>query len=219
VTVGTAQAKSITVVNATTITATSPPGTGTVHVTVSTVGGTSAKTVADDYTYLASPTVTKITPAVGPLGGGTVVAVTGTSFTSSSTVSFGGVRATNVRVSGATYLLATSPSGSGSVDVTVTTPGGTSATSSADRFTYLPAPSVSGVSPAVAKAYTFVTITGSGFSAPATVYFGITKASGVTVVNATTITAKVPWGSGMVDVTVTTSGGTSATSPSDRFTY
>ena len=47
----------------------------------------------------------------------------------------------------ATSITATAPAGTGTVDVTVTTPGGTSATSSADQFTYVPAPTVGNVSP------------------------------------------------------------------------
>jgi hypothetical protein len=39
-------------------------------------------------------------------------------------------------VSSATSITVTSPAGSGTVDVTVTGPGGKSATSSADQFTY-----------------------------------------------------------------------------------
>ena len=42
---------------------------------------------------------------------------------------------------------------------------------------------------------------------------------GLTVVNDTTITADSPAGTGVVDVTVTTPAGTSATSPADQFTY
>ena len=39
------------------------------------------------------------------------------------------------------------------------------------------------------------------------------------MVNDTTITADSPAGTGIVDVTVTTPLGTSATSPADQFTY
>ena len=49
--------------------------------------------------------------------------------------------------------------------------------------------------------------------------FGTTPATSFTVVAATTITADDPAGSGVVDVTVTTVGGTSPTSPADQFTY
>jgi hypothetical protein len=52
-------------------------------------------------------------------------------------VNFGSAAATNVTVVSATKITATSPAGAvGTVDVKVTTPGGTSTTSSADLFTY-----------------------------------------------------------------------------------
>jgi len=50
-------------------------------------------------------------------------------------------------VNSATSISATSPKGSGTVDVTVTTSGGTSKTSSADQFTYIPVPTAFPVSP------------------------------------------------------------------------
>ena len=64
-----------------------------------------------------------------------------------------------------------------------------------------------------------MTITGTGFTGATAVEFGTTAATSVTVVNDTTITADSPAGTGVVDVTVTTPGGTSATSPADQFTY
>jgi hypothetical protein len=51
------------------------------------------------------------------------------------------------------------------------------------------------------------------------VKFGATAAASFTVDSRTSITAISPPGSGTVDVTVTTSAGTGATSPADRFTY
>ena len=50
-------------------------------------------------------------------------------------------------------------------------------------------------------------------------HFGAVAASSFTVVSATSATAVVPAGSGTVDVTVTTPGGTSALSSADKFTY
>ena len=64
-----------------------------------------------------------------------------------------------------------------------------------------------------------MTITGTGFTGATAVDFGTTAATNVTVVSDTTITADSPAGTGTVDVTVTTPGGTSATSPADQFTY
>ena len=104
----------------------------------------------------------------------------------------------------------------------MTTPGGTSATSTADLFTYsTAAPTVTGLSPTSGPAVggTLVTITGTGFTGAPVVDFGTTAATGVTVVNSTTITADSPVGTGTVNVTVTTPVGTSATSTADQFTY
>ncbi len=54
-------------------------------------------------------------------------------------VKFGSYNATGVTLNSETSITAVSPAGSGTVDVTVTTAEGTSTTSPADRFTYLPA--------------------------------------------------------------------------------
>ena len=66
---------------------------------------------------------------------------------------------------------------------------------------------------------TEVTIEGHGFTAGATVDFGATAASNVTVNSSTSITATAPAGTGTVDVTVTTSAGTSEDSSADLFSY
>jgi hypothetical protein len=57
---GTTPASGITVVSATTITADSPAGTGVANVTVTTPGGTSATSTADQFTYVAAPTVVTV---------------------------------------------------------------------------------------------------------------------------------------------------------------
>ena len=74
----------------------------------------------------------------------------------------------------ATSITATSPAGTGVVDVTVTTPVGTSATSPADEFTYVPAPTVTGLSPTSGPAGVTgaVTITGTDLSGATSVKFG-----------------------------------------------
>jgi IPT/TIG domain len=122
------------------ITATAPPGTGTVNVTVTTAGGTSAVSTPDQFTYSGAPMVTLVTPNGGPVAGGTSVTITGTNFTGATAVKFGGINATSFSVNSATSISAMSPAGSGTVDVRVTTPGGTSATSLADTFSYARAP-------------------------------------------------------------------------------
>ena len=64
-----------------------------------------------------------------------------------------------------------------------------------------------------------VTITGNNFTGATAVRFGGTAATSFTVNSATSITATSPADSGTVDVTVTNSSGTSATSAVGQFTY
>ncbi len=218
---GATPATSYTIDSATQITATSPAGTGTVDVTVTTPAGTSATSAADQFTYVAAPTVTSISPSAGPAAGGTSVIITGTNLSGATAVSFGGAAATGFTVNSATQITATSPAGTGTIDVRVTTSGGTSATSAADQFTYVPAPTVTSISPTAGPTGggTTVTITGTNLSGATAVTFGATAATGFTVNSTTQITATSPAGTGTVDVRVTTSGGTSATSAADQFTY
>jgi hypothetical protein len=223
-------AATFSVTNATTIAATVPAGTGTVDVTVTTSGGTSTTSAADKYTYVAAPppapTVTGLSPVSGTSSGGTAVTVTGTNLTGATAVKFGTTAAT-FSVTNATTIAATAPAGTGTVDVTVTTSGGTSTTNTADRYTYVttpppppPAPTVTGLNPTSGSTAggTPVTITGANFTGATTVKFGATSIS-FTVTNATTIVCTSPAGTGTVDVTVTTSGGTSTTNAADAFTY
>jgi len=142
---GSTQATDVSVTSPTTLTATVPAGSGTVDVTVinaaptgvSGAGPTSPVSTSDLYTYAPAPTVTGVSPNVGPSAGGTSVTVTGTDLTGASAVDFGNTPGTNVTVTSATTLTVSSPPGTrGTVDVTVTTPSGTSATGPPDQFTY-----------------------------------------------------------------------------------
>jgi hypothetical protein len=104
-------------------------------VTVTTSQGTSAVSPpGDQYTFEAKPTVTAISPGAGSPSGGTSVTITGMGFVSGATVKFGTVVATTVCYDSATQMLASAPAhAAGTVDLTVTTPGGTTPTSTADR--------------------------------------------------------------------------------------
>src|SRR5215471_14475435 len=82
------------------------------------------------------PTVTNVNPNTGPTPGGTSVTITGTNFSDATAVRFGNNAAGSFTVNSATQITATSPAGIGTVDVTVTTAGGTTAISTADQFTY-----------------------------------------------------------------------------------
>jgi hypothetical protein len=218
---GTAAAATFTFNSDTQITATSPPGSaGAVDVTVTTASATSVIGAADTFTYVTGPTVSSIAPSSGPAAGGTSVIVTGANFTGATAVNFGTSAAAIFTFNSDTQVTATSPVGSGSVDVTVTTAGGTSATGLADTFTYLAASTVSSVAPSSGPAAggTSVTITGTNFTGASVVNFGATGAT-FTFDSDTQITATSPAGTGLADVTVTTEGGTSATTSADQFTY
>jgi hypothetical protein len=165
------------------------------------------------------PTVTSVKPSSGPATGGTLVHIKGTNFTEVTAVSFGSNSATSFTVESG-VITAQAPAGAGTVDVTVTTPEGTSATSSADRFSYLPA--VTSLSPGSGPVDggTAVTITGGDFTGATAVKFGSSDAVGFTVNSDESITAVSPAElEGTVDVRVTTPEGTSPKSPNDRFKF
>ena len=85
----------------------------------------------------AAPTVTAVSPTTISTTGGAAMTITGTGFTGTTAVHFGSAAATAVTVVSATQITCISPANAaGATDVTVTTPAGTSATSSADQVTY-----------------------------------------------------------------------------------
>jgi subtilase family serine protease len=126
----------------TSVTVTTPNvGTGmTVGVTVtsgSAPAGTSPVVAASTYTFV-SPQVTGVTPSKGSVAGGGTVTVTGSDFNGATSVRFGGTPAV-FRVISSTSLVAavpSGPSGGATINISVTSPDGTSPVSAGDRFTY-----------------------------------------------------------------------------------
>jgi len=148
-----------------------------------------------------------ISPNQGSTGGGTTVTITGTNLLGATAVHFGSKLAT-ITADTATSVTAVSPSGAGTVPVTVTTPGGTSNPLS---FFYVGAPFKASLSPVsgVTAGGDTVTITGTGLSTATAVHFGAVSAT-PTVVNDSLLSVVVPAGTaaGAVGVSVTTAGGT-----------
>ena len=226
---GSTAATTFTVNAATSITALSPTApAGTVDVTVTNPGGTSATSAADQFTFIAPPTITGVSPNSGPLAGGNWVTVTGSDLSTTKKVSIGD-STTAFNVLGNTSLSVYIPAGEAAetMDIVVTTVGGTSTRTSADQYTYVappPPPTVTGVSPnsGTALGGTAVTITGTGFTNVVYVSFGGYAAQSFTINNDASITAVTPalYYDGTVDVTVQTlASGWSATNPGDQFTY
>lgn len=216
---------SVTFVSATQLKAVSPPhAIGLVDVTVQNPDGLSA-TMKNAFTYSAPPvdplTITTVSPALSAVGGGTTISITGTGFVDGMKASFGNHPAASVSVPSSTLMLLVSPAGpSGTVSLIVTDPSGRAALFNGFLYsgtgTTAPPPTIAGqpvvsaVTPATGAATggTAVTITGSGFSSPATITFGGVAATNVTVVSATQITATTPAGAlGPVAVLVSTAAG------------
>ncbi|MEV6183324.1 IPT/TIG domain-containing protein [Streptomyces sp. NPDC052015] len=203
-------ATSFTVNSSTQITAVSPThAAGAAAVTVTTPGGTSPDNPNAYFFYAALPLLTALAPASGPTTGGTTVTLTGNDLLGATAVGFDAIAATSFTVDSATQITAVSPAhAAGAAAVTVTTPGGTS---NPLTYSYLPASTLSALSPVQGPTHagTLITLTGSNLTTTTGVRFGSTPAS-FTVVFPTQITAVAPAGPvGPVAVTATTPAGTS----------
>ena len=94
------------------------------------------------------PIITAVSPGQGPTNGGTKVTITGADLSGATSVKFGATPAASFSVLDDAQVTAVSPPGAlGTVDIRVTTPNGTSATSGPDGFTYVPSPVVTSVTP------------------------------------------------------------------------
>ncbi len=196
----------------------SPPGIGTVPVTVTTAAGTSSPVA---YSYdpppTAPPTLSAVTPATGPGEGGNTVTLTGTGLSTATVVTFGGTAGTDLTIindTEATVEVPPHPSGNTVVDVVVTSPTGTS-TPPLD-YAYgappTPPPDIDSIAPAVGSTAggLDVTIDGEYFTGVTDVLFGTTPAASFTFGDDGRVTAVSPaQGAGTVDVTIVTPSGTS----------
>ena len=152
--------------------------------------------------------------------------IAGSGFTGASAVHFGATAATSFTVKSGTSISAIAPAAtSGIVDVTVTGPGGTSATTAADHYKYKP-PTVTGVTPnkGPRAGGTSVTITGSGFAlgAATTFKFAAGLATSVSCSSTSLCTALSPPHGTAVTVDVKAKVATfnsPKSAPADQFTY
>jgi hypothetical protein len=167
------------------------------------------------------PSVNGVSPGVGPATGGTTVTITGGDLAGATAVHFGSTEAAFTQES-PSRIIATAPAGSGTVDITVVTPGGTSFTSAADRFIYQVAPAVATVKPSSGPVggKNAVTITGSEFTAATAVTFGGEPAASYRVLSATAIEAVAPsHAAGTVNVIVTNTAGSSPVTTKDHYKF
>ncbi len=116
---------------------------GAVDVEVKANDATAAK-VPNGFIYSGPPTVVTVTPASGPVMGGTLINIKGSGFVTQGDVrvTLGMIPATGVRVKSESEIEAMTPSNTDApVDVSVTNPDGQVGIA-AKAYAYLPAPSV-----------------------------------------------------------------------------
>jgi hypothetical protein len=179
-----------------------------------------AGTLAGAYTYQVAPTISSVSPAAGPLAGGTSMTLTGTGFLVGATVSVGGAACSVTSVTSTSLVCTTSIASAGAKAVEITNPDGQSALLS-DGFTYLAPPTVLTISPSSGAlgGGTTLSITGTGFFPGATVDVGGAACSSVSVVSPTSITCLTPSRpAGTYDIMVSNSDLQSATSVA-AYTY
>src|SRR5262249_54761433 len=161
----------------------------TVDIIVTAPGGVTATSSATHYSYVAAtPVVSSLDVTSGADLGGDTVTLTGHDFTGATDVWFGSVKAANFTVDSDTSITAASPAESaGLVNITVTTPQGTSATGAGNQFTFKAVPVVSAIDHTAGPIAggTTVVITGNHFSGPLAVMFGDVFATSVTINSAT----------------------------------
>jgi hypothetical protein len=115
-----------------------PGGRGMAYVTVTSPGGTSVPTLNAQYQFRKiTPQLTALLPTSGGPGGGYGLLIGGKYLNGATSVSFGGttVKPTSISKNGK-FLAVIVPPGVGTVEVTVTTPSGSSVDTSEDQFTY-----------------------------------------------------------------------------------
>ncbi len=77
------------------------------------------------YTYVGLPSLTVVIPNTGPESGGTTVVLAGINLTGATAVNFGATPAASFTVDSGLQITAVAPAGTGTVQITTTTAGGT----------------------------------------------------------------------------------------------
>ena len=152
------------------------------------------------------PTITSITPNSGPVAGGTSVAIVGTNFVATPSVTINAVAATGETFNSSTSVDATTPAvAAGTYNVVITNPDAQSDTL-VGGYTYNAVPTVSSITPTsgVAIGGTSVVLAGTGFLAGAAVTIDGNPATSVVIDSAIQITCNTPAGTvGAKNVVVT----------------
>lgn len=191
----------------TSITVTRPAhADGTVDVVLSAAGG--EVTAAGAYTYESVPAITGIDPPAGPIGGAQSVTITGTDLALATSVTFDGTAANITGRADNAVTVATPAHAAGNVNVVVNTPGGQ--ITSTNGYRYVNAPTITSVVPihGPAEGGQSVAINGTNLDVALSATFGGAAANIGTKTAAQLTVTTTAREAGLVDVIVTTYGGT-----------
>jgi len=165
-----------------------------------------------NYTFIAPPTVSSVSPATGTTGGSTFITITGTTFAAGATVQVGGEPCSNVSINSSTQITCSTPAHAvGPVSVVVNSVTGLSGTLNAG-YSYITtaAPTVTSISPSSGPAAggSTITLTGTGFLAGATVRIASNICTSPNVLSTTQMTCVTPAHAvGATDIRVTNTDG------------
>lgn len=163
------------------------------------------------FTFIPQPSVLFASPLSG--GAGTAVTIIGTNLSSVTGVSFGGTPA-SFTINNASQITAIVGNGASGV-ITLTTLVGS--TSSTQRFSFIPPPSILFITPQAGAAGTQVTIIGNNLDSTRAVAFGGVPAQSFTQISPTQVNAVIGAGGATGSVSITTAGGTSASQQAFTF--
>jgi IPT/TIG domain len=203
-----AKPATITANTPTSVSVVAPSGAGVVDAAVTTAGGTSNPLA---FYYQQPPVVVAVSPASGPVAGGSTLTITGRALATATAVSFGGTEATPTVDSDSQLTVVVPAHAAGEVSLTLVAAGGIGA---GPPFTFVNPPTATGFTPVTGlpAGGTLVSITGTGLTTTTGVTFGGVAAA-FAVLSDTQVAALAPnHALGAVSVAVTTTGG-SATAP------
>ncbi len=201
-------AASFIVDNATQLRATVPAAAGSGPIGITNSNGTTFS--ATNFT-VDPPTITNFTPTSGHIGA--TVVITGTQFSTVSSVRFNGVSAGFV-INNPTQITATVPSGATTGPISVLNPAGSA--SSGTNFTVILPPTIASFNPTSGPSGTQVTVTGTQYSSVTAVTFNGVAASSFIIDSPTQLRANVPNGTntgpiGVTNLAATTNSATNFT--------
>ncbi len=134
--IGAASATGVSFVNSSTLIANTPAGAqGGADVTVNTVNGSGSLKLG--FAYIGPPTINRISPTAGPATAGNTINIHGTSLTTDTQITIGGVAATNVTLIDSTRMSAIVPAGATGTTATVAVNNPFGSASLANAYTYI----------------------------------------------------------------------------------